>query len=346
MNPVELKETLVKGFQVKKQFLIVSPPGCGKTDIVTQAVTEIGANLIVMHPVVSDPTDAKGLPFVVDSINGRKKEKVAEFLPFGEMREMMKAKSLTICFLDDLGQARPAVQAAFMQLILSKRINGHKLSDNVVFCAATNRKEDKAGVQGILEPVKSRFDAILHLEPTIECWCPWAIDNDMPYDLIAFLRLRPHLLHDFKPSMDMVNSPNPRTVANVGGLQRDMGADSPLFFELTKGAAGETFAAEYVGFLQIKKKLPNPDLVLMDPENAALPVNDTGAIDAATCYALCGALTYKATETNFDRLVKYANRLPAEFSVLLITDCFRKDPELKNTKAAIEWIVKNQDAIN
>ena len=89
------------------------------------------------------------MPFVTDG--------QAEFLPFGDLRALIQADKDTVFFLDDLGQAPPTVQAAAMQLILARRINGHHVSDSVTFIAATNRKQDKAGVSGILEPVKSRF---------------------------------------------------------------------------------------------------------------------------------------------------------------------------------------------
>ena len=80
--------------------------------------------------------------------------------------------------MDDLGQAPPAVQAAAMQLILARRINGSLVSDEVCFVAATNRKNDKAGVARILEPVKSRFAAIVELTPCVEEWATWAADRE------------------------------------------------------------------------------------------------------------------------------------------------------------------------
>ena len=58
---------------------------------------------------------------------------MAYFLPYGELHEILHAQEETIFFLDDLGQATPAVQAACMQLILARRINGHIVSDKVTF---------------------------------------------------------------------------------------------------------------------------------------------------------------------------------------------------------------------
>lgn len=137
-----------------------------------------------------------------------------------------------------------------MQLLLARRINGHRVSAQVTFIAATNRKQDKAGVSGILEPVKSRFVTIVELEPHLEDWVQWAVSHSMPAELIAFIRFRPQLLFDFAPSVDITNSPCPRTVHNVGRLMQ-LGLPAELEFEAYSGSAGEGFAVELLGFLQI-----------------------------------------------------------------------------------------------
>ena len=92
-----------------------------------------------------------------------------------------------------------------MQLILARCINEHKLSPYVTFIAATNRREDKAAVSGLLEPVKSRFAAIVELEVSPDDWVIWALNNNMPTELIAFIRFRPDLLDNFQPSKDIVS---------------------------------------------------------------------------------------------------------------------------------------------
>jgi hypothetical protein len=330
MKPTQLTALLAKTIPAHAPVLIKGAPGIGKTDVVTDACKAAGADLLVSHPVVSDPIDYKGMPFVTD---GR-----AEFLPFGDLRALIQADRDTVFFLDDLGQAPPTVQAAAMQLILARRINGHHVADCVTFIAATNRKEDRAGVSGILEPVKSRFATIVELTPDLEDWVSWALRNGLPTELIAFIRFRPGLLHNFTPSADITNSPCPRTVANVARLM-DLGLPRDLEYEAYSGAAGEGFAAELMGFLQIFRRLPNPDTVLLNPDSAEVPT------DPATLYALTGALARKASENTMDRLTRYAYRLPAEFSVLLIRDSVRNDAQVVNTRAFIEWSSKNADVL-
>jgi len=174
VSPKQLKELLGATFTARESVLITGAPGIGKSQIVEQAAKDAGADLILSHPAVADPTDFKGLPWP------DKDAASASFLPFGDFHRALSATVPTVWFLDDLGQASPSVQAAAMQLLLARRVNGHVLPDCITFVAATNRRTDRAGVSGILEPVKSRFVTIVELEATLEDWCSWAIDNNVP----------------------------------------------------------------------------------------------------------------------------------------------------------------------
>ena len=128
MRPSAVSALLAQAIAHREPVMLVGAPGVGKSDLVGQAADAAGAALIVSHPVVSDPTDYKGLPYAT---NGR-----ADFLPFAELRAAVEAVEDTVFFLDDLGQAPPAVQAAAVQLLLARRVNGHRVADCVTFLAA------------------------------------------------------------------------------------------------------------------------------------------------------------------------------------------------------------------
>jgi hypothetical protein len=332
MRAKQLNQAIQFAITHQYPLLIKGAPGVGKTSIVQQACLFTNTELIVSHPVVSDPTDYKGLPFPVAG-----KEK-ATFLPFGDLLKLIEAKQPTVFFLDDLGQASASVQAACMQLLLARRINGHKVSEQVTFLAATNRRQDKAAVQGILEPVKSRFASIIELEVNVDDWVDWALDNELPTELIAFIRFRPNLLHDFKPTADIINTPNPRTVAYVGQMLK-AGLDSNLNYELIAGAAGEGFAAEFLGFLKMYKDLPDIDTLIANPTTTAVP-NEPSML-----FAISGALSNKANKKNFSAILQYSDRLPAEFQVLLMKDAVKKSKALTNTAEFSQWAINHADVI-
>ncbi len=328
MSPKELKETLLKAMKARLPVLIKGAPGIGKSDIVAQVAAELKMDLIISHPVVCDPTDFKGLPGIVDG--------EAEFLPFGDLRQLMEAKKPTIALLDDLGQAPAVVQAAAMQLILARKVNSHDISKKVVFVAATNRRQDRAGVTGILEPVKSRFATIIELTADAKEWVEWALHNDMPAELIGFVNFRPTLLNKGEATADIVNHSCPRTMAYAGKLI-DAGLAN---LEVLTGALGEGVATELVGFLRIWENLPSIDAILLDPKGVDVPKDEPAAL-----YAIAAALVEKATKDSAARIITYGNRMPTEFSILLVRDMIRKEPKIQNTKAFINWASKHQDIL-
>lgn len=307
----EIAKVLEKTVQTKLPVLLVGPPGVGKSEIVEQAAKALDYDLIVSHPVVSDPTDARGLPWP----NGDS----ARFLPFGELKQAMEATKPTIWFLDDLGQAPPAVQAAFMQLLLSRRVNEHKLSDEVVFVAATNRREDRAGVSGILEPVKSRFATILHVDVNLDDWINWAIRQDVDPMIIAYLRFRPDNLHVFKPTTDMVNQPCPRTWAFVDKLLK-AGIEKK---EVLAGAIGEGVASEFVSFRSLYHKVPDVDSLLRGAHTF-----DASIYKLDELYAILTMVAARAKDAQLPAVAKLAERLTeqerVEMAMMLMNDLFKR----------------------
>ena len=204
-----------------------------------------------------------------------------------------------------------------MQLILARRINGFKISDKVIFMAATNRREDKAGVTGILEPVKSRFAWIVELVPSLDDWIDWAVENDMPHQLISFIKWRPQLLLDFNPTSDIINSPCPRTIAHVG---RILNGNPPedVRSELIEGAVGAGFAAEFEAFVNIYTKLPSLDDMIKNPTNIAIPEQPD------MLYALCGLVAYGINEHNLSNLLKLIKRIPEEYQTMIMSVALAK----------------------
>ena len=330
MNATQLSKLLSFSVQNNLPVLVKGKPGIGKSDIVSQVSDNLGYKLIISHPVVSDPTDYKGLPFVV---NGG-----AEFLPFGELNELIKTQEPLIYFLDDFGQASPSVQAAAMQLLLARQINGHKISNEVRFIAATNRREDKAAVSGLLEPVKSRFASIVELEVSTDDWVKWALTHGMPTEIISFIQFRPELLDNFEATKEIKNSPSPRTVAFAGKMI-NAGVPSDLMFEAFEGAAGESFAHELTAFLKVYLTLPSIHQIKMDPLNCKIPDSVAGK------FAICGAIADNMNPENIEPFVSYTERLSPEMGVMCMKNATIKHPEVCNTRTYIQWATNKANVI-
>jgi len=338
LTPKQMLELLMIGVKNCLSILIKGAPGIGKTELVYEAARRNNTQVILSHPVVDDPVDYKGMPYVLEDINGNK---YATFLPFGNLKAAIDAKEPTIYFLDDLGQATPAVQAAAMQLLLARKINDHDVSEHITFMAATNRKKDKAGVSGILEPVKSRFATIVELIVHAPDWIEWALKAGVPTELIHFIRWKNEMLFQFEPTSDLTNSPCPRTVENVGRLFM-AGIPKEIEYSTYAGTAGEGFATEFIAFLDVFRDLPDPDWCLMNPTMVDIPSFDD---KPAVLYAIAANVAKKASHQNMERFVTLANRFPDDFSVMMMRDALINDETLKESRAYIEWVVNHEEVL-
>jgi len=235
VNPQQLAVLGTAFLASHSRLLVKGAPGIGKTEIIENDIAApAGAKLVIMHPSVGEPTDYKGAPWVVQTEHGPR----AEFLPFGQLREIEEATSLTLVFIDDLGQALPATQAGVMQMLDRYRGN-----PNVVFFAATNDRKHRANVQGLLEPVKSRFDSIVELTTDAKSWSLWAQRKGVDPRLVAYLRdVQAAALHKFEASADIVNQPCPRTWNAVNKIL-GMNLPDDMRMVAMMGAVGEGAAA-------------------------------------------------------------------------------------------------------
>lgn len=327
MKPSQLATLLTSMFRAYRPVLVKGKPGVAKTSVVTQAAAAAGFDLVVAHPAIEDPTDSKGLPWM------EKGAKHAEWRVFGETARVLESTKPTVWFWDDFGQAPPATQASRMPWLLARRQNGNVLPDHVVICAATNERTHKAGVSGLLEPVKSRFATIVTLEADLDEWCQWALAQAwMPPELVAFLRFKPELLCQFEPSADLTNCPLPRTWENAGHVLAQK-LPQAVEAEALAGAVGEGASTELLAFVQMFRELPNIDGILLDPDAANIPTKPS------VLYAVTTALATKVNDKTFPRLTRYAERLVeaahGEFATLLIRDAVRRKPEVQQTPAFV-----------
>lgn len=326
------KPLLMKLMEKRKPFLLKGAPGVGKTDLVTEAAAASGMDIIVCHPVTSDPTDAKGMPWV--------NEGEANFLPIGDLRKMVNAKVPTVVFLDDLGQAAPLVQASFMHLLLARHVGEHKVSEHVTFAAATNRKSDKAAVSGILEPVKSRFTTIIELAVDPDAWYEWANRNDLPHELISYVRWKGGgPLVDFKPSADITNTPSPRTLASAGEIMK-WGLPDYTEFVALAGAIGQGEATHLHAYIKMARELPTVEAIIKEPAKIKMPDKPD------VLYALSGALSRRSDMENFSNIMIFVERMPKEFQVITVMDTIRRDAVIRSKhEAYLRWGAKNIDFI-
>jgi hypothetical protein len=328
-------QTLLKtALPARLKLLVKGIPGIGKSETTAQTVKELGYDILLEHPALSDPTDQKGLPA---NVNGR-----AEFLPYGSMLQMMEAKNPLVVVLEDVGHATPAVQASWLHAIQAREVCGHKISDEVRFIALTNDTKHAAGVSGLIEPFKSRWDSIIEVEFDKDDFSKWLIDADFPPVCVAFSRMFPGEICKFEPTKEITNSACPRTTVSMFNWYRNGVTD----LEVLSGAAGKSLATNFRGFLDLAEKAPSLDGIMLAPKTAPIPE------EMGIRYIVASGLARRATPENFERIMTYATRFATEakakmLEVLIVKEAWQiHGPKIAGTKAFQAYAVKNDKVFN
>ena len=339
VTPHEFAKFATQLILAGEPFMIAGAPGSGKTEITKLAAANAGFDVIVEYAPYKEPSDILGLPHagVVDG------EMQASFLPIGNMRKILKSTAPTLVFFDEIGKASKATQNAIAQVMLSREVEGVPVPQYVTFCAATNRRQDCAGEQGMPSHFVDRFTTILELRQSIHDWTLWAGRTGpdgrsiVPPELISYCRFKPSetIEAPFDPSKtkDMVKVPTARTMVAVGRLLKAGISD----YQVLAGAAGASFAVGFSAWLKMWKQLPDPQAVLANPE--AAPVPEQGDIR----FALAFALSTHVSINTFEAMLKYLERMPTEYLMTAFKAATARNPALMSCPACTRFLAAHSD---
>lgn len=315
----------------------VGPPGVGKTAITRQAAKAVAAMYPTLpfsyHDVIVAQYDAGemgGLGFLSQVNVGTEAEPRMvqrmvrarpSFLPDPEMENGI----VGIFNLDELAQAFLANQNICSQLVNDWRIGEHLVSEGITICATGNRAEDKAGTVAMPMHLRDRL-LFIEVEANYEEWGVYALEQGIDHRIRSYIRKFPDRLHKFIVGANAFQSP--RSWEKTSAILSMKLAPS-IRLEALQGQIGKGEAAEFEAYMKMEDKMPDPDSVIGDPNNAPI----FGSRDASVLYLLLGALVEKATEKNIEAMITYLKRLQEkEFWAIWTKDLVIRHPHLANNK--------------
>lgn len=304
---------------------LISEPGLGKTSICWQVAKTMGVQFYGFIGAQFDPAELAGLHFFDKDTKESWRSK-PEFLP-------KEGQWLLLC--DEFGQMTMMQKNIMAQLFQEWRLGEHELSPEATIVLASNRLRDSAGVQPTPSHVKDRVLDI-HVTSDVDDWLEWALANGIDPSIIAYLRFRNKWFQHFDAKAE--KSTSPRGWAKVSTILSIGITNKTTEMAAIAGQVGSGAATDFHGFLRVWRDLPNPDKVLSNPKDYNPLPDPTKRPDVM--YALCGAIAHRATQKNADAVVTLARRLPAEFATLMITDATLRDKKLHQSKAIIDWKIK------
>ena len=176
-------KALIRCLAHEQSLLLQSPPGVGKTAIVTEAAVEAGLPCRSLLGTQIAPEDVSGIPRIV-----------GERSVFCPPRVLLPEEPHAFClFLDELPACNADVQKAFYPLLLERRLGEHALPAGSWVVSAGNRTEDRAMVRDLSAALVNRL-FLLQVRVDADEWFAWARRQNLRDEVVLFLRHMPEAL--------------------------------------------------------------------------------------------------------------------------------------------------------
>lgn len=297
--------------------MLWGPPGVGKSQAVRQIAERIekktGKRVCVtdVRLLLFNPIDLRGIP------TSNADKTLAVWLKPKIFDMDASEEVVNILFLDELSAAPQSVQAAAYQITLDRVVGEHRLPDNCIVISAGNRTTDKSVA---FKMPKALANRVLHIEAegSFSSWKEWAIKSGINDKVIGFLSFRRDLLMSFDSSSDDLAFPTPRSWEMVSNLLNFVNPDVDKTYPLISGLVGTGAAVELRTWAAVYSRLPRIEDIF-EGKNPPLPTG-TDAMYALVSSMVSYAREHKRDEGRIANSIRYALRMPPDFSTVLMKD--------------------------
>lgn len=327
--------------------MLWGPPGVGKSQAIRQLAQRITeetgkkTHVTDVRLLLFNPIDLRGIPTANE-------DKTLAIWLKPQIFQMDPGDSVVnILFLDEISAAPQSVQAAAYQITLDRTVGEHKLPDNCIVIAAGNRTTDKSVAYKMPKALANR---LLHIEVehSFGAWKQWAIHSGIHPKVLGFLTFRQNYLMRFDSGSEELAFATPRSWEMVSNLLTHVSDDVDQILPMISGVVGTGVAVEFRTWTQVYDDLPD----LEDIFNGRKPKLPRGT-DAM--YALTSAMTAyaRAHKDDIPRITHslvYADRMPPDFSAMLMKDYMAIEPgyrsKLMQIPEFMRWLSTKGRLIN
>ena len=304
-NPDQAAEFVESVFAMNRTPFLVGPPGVGKTQCVHQVAKKLGLPVEVRLLSQYEPSDFVGLPHIYEDSKGRKRSKFA-------IPEAFDFDRPVVLFLDEWAQADISVQRASSEIVLEHSFGGIPLAKGTFVVAASNRKQDRAGVSEVLGHNKSRM-VTAHVGVNSGQWIDWALRNGVDQSIVAYISTKGNaslLSVDHKA----YSYPCPRTWIMVNDALREAAngrIGESMLASVVAGSIGQTEAAAFLMFRETFEERPTMKEILSAPAEAKIPKKHPDRVQVAIM-VISNLESAEASSGGIEACVEYLDRLDRE----------------------------------
>lgn len=187
--------------------------------------------------------------------------------------------------------------------MLEHRVGEHRIAPGYTLVAAGNRRQDRSGDNELPRFLLDRM-SVYNVVASKQDWIDYAIRHEVDPAVIWFVKSNDEWFQKFDPASKV--NPTARSWEKVSDYIRSGFWTGSAMRATIEGTVGGQAGHAFYAFWSLRDKLPDPEKVLADPDNAPIPA------DPQARYALMAALSSCVNNKNIDGFNKYLKRFDAE----------------------------------
>lgn len=299
--------------EAKYPVLMRGRHGIGKSQVVYQLAKALDRPVVERRASQMTEGDLIGLPSIAGNATSWNPPNWFKFA----------CQNPCVLFFDEVDRATLEVRQGLFELTDSRKLNGHKLHDDVLIFAAVNGGEHGANYQvSDMDPAELDRYTVFDLEPTVEDWLTWAKDkvSSVVWDFINQNRnhlehsgdIEPNKVYPSRRSWERFN----KTVDNAGLLNEA----SPTLYQLANAFVGMEAGVAFNDFvLNYDRQVTVEDVLTGKAPEMTKGFSDIDHVALVEKLENSDQIKQKLTDDECANLFKYMVILPSEAFMKLWT---------------------------
>ena len=313
-------------------ILLRGGAGIGKSTIVKHIAEKLGIGFVDVRLPQMDRCDFSGLPSVE---NNSTKWNIPAFWPTDK-------NSAGIMFFDEITAAPADVQVAAYSVILDRMVpnTGYHLPDKWFIVAAGNRTCDRAVVKTMSSALANRFMHI-DLEPNVEDWRQWAVENSIDPSVVGYINYRPSNLFKMDGENLEAGWPSPRSWEKVSNMLSIFKNTPEVLQKIVYGLVGPGVGTEFMAFHKLQKNFDNIEEIMTNPDaEFEIPTksDEKYAFFSAVSYCLWNGKNEKDDQQRITGFYRILDKATPDFATMIAKLALLGNTRVSRTEAAAKMI--------
>jgi len=250
-----------------------------------------------------------------------------------------------IVVFEEWDKGEPDVKKASAEIILNGQAGPWKLHSGIGRLCLVNRSEDRSGSTKNFDFIINRRAEFAVLAD-VEGWRDWALQHNVDPLFVAFASKYPEVVFSNKIPDKQGPFCTPRSLVKLSQVmakrvtpEGKMKVDS-IANEIITGMIGQAAGMQLSAWMKLRHETPDWEDIIKDPTGIEIPAKPDAQL--MVCYECAHRVDMKTAA----KCVAFIKRLPPQFSVTFAKAAVRRNYDLINSQAMVEWVAKNASLLN